>query len=92
MGKARGSSFQAVEIGSAGAPGLRRGQRGCCVVIERGGGVILRWKVSKIQIIDLPVGHGRGFRLYSEQREAIMHLECDVLGFGEHRKARVEAG
>lgn len=36
--------------------------------------MILRWKVSEIQIIGLPMGHGRGFRLYSEQREAIMHL------------------
>lgn len=36
--------------------------------------MILRWKVSEIQIIGLPMGHGRGFRFYSEQREAIMHL------------------
>lgn len=76
MGKARGSSFQAIEAASAWAPGLRKvsGLRGCCVMTEAGNSVTLSQRVSKIQIMDEAVGMARNLDFILRSQGAIMHL------------------
>lgn len=44
--------FAAIEIAHAWTLGLRRGQRGCCVVIERMSGVVLHWTLESQQDLD----------------------------------------
>ena len=44
--------FGALEIAHARTLGLRRGQRGCCVVIERMSGVVLHWTLESQQDLD----------------------------------------
>lgn len=66
MGKARGRSFQAIETASAGTRGSEKRAEGllsCDGKRESGDGM---WKISKIQTMNLAVGHGKELGFYSE--------------------------